>query len=358
MGPWKGQVAPLAGELLSSWVIRLAQLSGNTPFACLKMALGVHSWWCRDFDLLCGPEQFEKLTSFSGIPVDIIASHSFQEWRSSRHLGITPGLLASGIYHRQRLKCGLQYCPQCMLETEQRFYRREWRFALQIGCPRHWVMLRDSCPHCEQPLMPYRRYDGQIGRCSECNGPLGCAPAPLTARQIDTCSKMHQAFSSQKVTVGEMAVSLSEFITTFRVLHGFLISPRIPIQMADQLLNGSQPASGCETAFRVLETTSIHDRGTTIPACLSLYDNWPTGLLKMCADHGVTRTQLADGRLSNLPPWFSEALAKLNWPTRNRRRKRRMTGRKRRVAYRIAFQQIDLTNRLEQVVQNRFEPAQ
>jgi hypothetical protein len=52
------------------------------------------------------------------------------------------------LFHRTRQGFGMQYCPQCLLEDQIPYFRKEWRVAFVTTCSRHQCMLRDRCVAC------------------------------------------------------------------------------------------------------------------------------------------------------------------------------------------------------------------
>ena len=54
----------------------------------------------------------------------------------------------------RRQAAWLQFCPQCLAEDEEPYFRREWRLATTIVCARHGSRLLDRCPACGQGLAP------------------------------------------------------------------------------------------------------------------------------------------------------------------------------------------------------------
>jgi len=51
----------------------------------------------------------------------------------------------------------LRFCPQCLAEDGQPYFRREWRLATTIACARHGIRLLDRCPDCGQGLAPFNQ---------------------------------------------------------------------------------------------------------------------------------------------------------------------------------------------------------
>lgn len=81
---------------------------------------------------------------------------------------------------------GIQFCPQCLAEDQDPYFRREWRLALFTFCPRHKTMMYDSCPSCGMRIS-YSRHDrfrevektSAIHECVYCGADLRKAPLLL-----------------------------------------------------------------------------------------------------------------------------------------------------------------------------------
>ncbi len=49
------------------------------------------------------------------------------------------------LYHRKHTAFGMQYCPLCLSEDKEPYFRIAWRLALYTFCPIHKVMMQDHC---------------------------------------------------------------------------------------------------------------------------------------------------------------------------------------------------------------------
>lgn len=81
-----------------------------------------------------------------------------------------PWVLAQGSRNRRRFG-GLQYCPRCLDEDPQPYFRRRWRLAWHVGCERHGCLLADHCGGCRGPVEPHRcrAVDAVQTRCPSCS---------------------------------------------------------------------------------------------------------------------------------------------------------------------------------------------
>ena len=79
----------------------------------------------------------------------------------------------------RRQAAWLQFCPHCLAEDEQPYFRREWRLATTIACARHGSRLLDRCPDCGQGLAPFNQASLRPQNdCAACGFNLASAKAP------------------------------------------------------------------------------------------------------------------------------------------------------------------------------------
>ena len=58
-------------------------------------------------------------------------------------------------YPPKRLGYGLQFCPHCLAEDIEPYFRLAWRLAFYTHCPKHYCMLLDLCPQWGQGAAAY-----------------------------------------------------------------------------------------------------------------------------------------------------------------------------------------------------------
>ncbi len=182
---WPVEVRPAPGELLSSWLHRVAHANGVPPryFGAVLGAAG-EAWSAQldrhlpeavrrillDHTSIC-PEEFDGLC------------------RASSQLSVV-GLRArpqdAGTSPVQ--SCWLQFCPACLREDEVPYFRRSWTLATRVSCFRHGRRLRDRCPSCDQGLAPFRQARLVPQQyCAFCDAPLSkpAGPASPGARRLE-----------------------------------------------------------------------------------------------------------------------------------------------------------------------------
>lgn len=225
---WPVPTDLLPDEILSSWLVRSALRQG-----CAPPALTGHLWpgwrpWVIDIDRTLPSARLDSLSRASGITSSAIRSATLApitfrvEDFPPRKRAIWPWVLALGARNTKR-RSGLQYCPQCLAEDEEPYFRIQWRFAWHTGCAKHGCSLRDRCCQCDSPLEPHR-IDAQttdVTHCPTCGERLSsaprqsCRPAAL-AFQL---TADHALLEGQRVQQGQL---LS--VTAWFEVVGFFIS--------------------------------------------------------------------------------------------------------------------------------------
>lgn len=171
------KLRPQDDELLSSWLVRLALLHRTMPmtFTNLYMPESKNRFWSVDFDLQADPEMLAALSLKCGAPAESLLSMtlgSFEGYlveRIYRRSGGTPFITPLGMRGRRCTLPGLRYCPLCLREDAQPYFRKKWRLAFSVLCRRHGCYLLDRCPNCEIPLTPYLACkSGKVEICYSC----------------------------------------------------------------------------------------------------------------------------------------------------------------------------------------------
>jgi len=150
---WPVAVEPEPDELPSSWLHRLALAHGLPPRAFgAALGLGGGAWSGR-LDLAPPAALLDRLARRTGLAAAAIAALSFRDFGAKALLLPMRTTVPPRRSGRWRATW-LQTCPSCLAEDENPYFRRAWRLATTIFCPRHARRLIDRCPACEQALIP------------------------------------------------------------------------------------------------------------------------------------------------------------------------------------------------------------
>lgn len=189
---WPFTPQPIKGELLSSYLARIAHAHGAKPYSFYAFHFPGVPIWNRDIDLSIQSGLLEKISACSGQSQATLQAMTLRAWlvqlapnpRAVQPSGVTPWINALGIFHRIRTRFGMQYCPACLYKTQA--FLKIWRLAFVTVCPVHRVKLLDSCRHCDSPVM-FHRTEHFMVSCHACGRPLAF---PLNAVDDRTLLKL------------------------------------------------------------------------------------------------------------------------------------------------------------------------
>jgi transposase len=176
--------APIAGEALLSWLVRLAAMAGQSPLAFARQAFGIDSvrqpeWWRRPT-----ADQRSKLLAISGLAPEQLDEMTLERWSTARNDENDGRFSPIRVIHpkmRERAARTLFACGACLAEDETPYLRCEWLIGWQAVCARHRTVLMRDCPHCRWKLSSQWLRDKQpvdLHRCKRCGGQLAGANGP------------------------------------------------------------------------------------------------------------------------------------------------------------------------------------
>ena len=170
-GHWPVVAGPEPDELLSSWLHRQAVGNGLPPKA-FGPALDLGS------GALVRPNRSRAAGVRAGSGGPLHGPHS----RGGRRHDARRGWCARALVAVARRSPGrrgrrqaawLQFCPQCLAEDEQPYFRRQWCLATTIVCARHASRLLDRWPACGPALAPFNQ--ASLRPQNDCAAPLSPA---------------------------------------------------------------------------------------------------------------------------------------------------------------------------------------
>jgi hypothetical protein len=144
---WPVGVSPARDELLSSWLHRIACAHGLSP-RHFGESLGFEQpTWSARLDNVAPGYLLNLLYSQTGLPVEHIEAMTigFELWYP---LALPMRWIAA---NRDRATW-LQFCPSCLRDDEEPYFRRRWRRATFMICPTHHRALIDRCPSCRSGI--------------------------------------------------------------------------------------------------------------------------------------------------------------------------------------------------------------
>lgn len=184
---WASHPKPKDGEILSSWIIRIAADCGMTANEFCRTTLNIPKPNLRETDRFPEESLLKALSEGTGVPAGRIAQASMaveegyvfsRTGSGETYWTITPLTSHSKITEYTQ---GMAYCPDCLSSDEVPYYRKSWQYAFNPICTIHHTPLKSSCPHCNRPftfLQPaankkIKSLPLKISSCWSCGGDVG-----------------------------------------------------------------------------------------------------------------------------------------------------------------------------------------
>lgn len=150
---------PFDDELLSSWLIRIANAYGMKLQTFCNILWPGRPIWSRDIDRCADGEFLASISRTLGTPrvqleSMLLRSYAGRLFSRFNLSGNTRWIMPLGIFHRIRRRTGLQFCPECLRAVP--YFRKQWRLSLFVMCAFHERLLLDCCPACRAPIQIHR----------------------------------------------------------------------------------------------------------------------------------------------------------------------------------------------------------
>lgn len=211
---WPAPLKPLEDELLSSWLVRLSGEHGLT-FSDFCGAVWPNEGLTRlDLDLLPRADVLETLAEKTGTPMTRAEATTLAEYDGRLFIALSRQQVQWVLRRNQNrdsvtTQCVFQYCPECLREDEEPYFRRQWRLALVVICPRHRLQLRDRCHRCGQAARLSRSLvndteqglSGTITTCWNCRVDLRELPESLRL-SVTPAELKYQQFLLESIREG------------------------------------------------------------------------------------------------------------------------------------------------------------
>jgi len=183
-------IAPLKGELLSSWVLRSCHANATSLYSLLwHHNLSNHS----QIDIDQARSNFYNWLAVtlnhpegkSGVEVmSLHPIHQLAELFPKRSW-------VRGIDRRAIKWRSFRFCPVCLQEDKQPYFRRFWRLEWHEFCPIHYVTMHNGCLNCGKPVILHKVSweKAHLAHCFNC----GLSYSSLSSSPITINSDMNAA---------------------------------------------------------------------------------------------------------------------------------------------------------------------
>jgi TniQ len=322
---WPAHVKPRRDELLSSWLVRLAASHGQKlhTFCALVWSRG-KPIWNRDIDKCADASILDVLAEKTATPPERAARTTLAAYEGhlyERHNphGNTLWIMPVGVYHRTRRLHGLQFCPRCLAEDSDPYYRRAWRLAFVTFCERHRCPVFDRCPRCSAPVNFHRVELGDrrkwvaesVTLCHSCRFDLRESPAAAVERPADLRVLEFQKSLTVAMRRGWIEMSGHGPVYShlyFAVLHQLMKVCATGKRAADlreavsRELKIEEPP-GLMKSCRDIERLDVGGRRELLDMARHLLDEWPARFVRLCETYNVWSAALLR-ELEPAPFWY------------------------------------------------------
>jgi hypothetical protein len=273
---WPIHLPPLEDEIASSWLMRNAIANGQHFWTFAYYSVGSHGMWNRDMDSRILKKYQKALAYKLKQPESVIFNTTLFSYAPNLYPGSginkqMKWVMPLGINVKAK-HFGMQFCPCCLKEDQQPYYRKYWRLAFMVTCPKHGVWLHDRCPACAAPVLHKKIKPAQndvygvedIARCHHCGFDLRHAFASeADANMVKLNQEQMQLLKCGHGMIGETCHAVaSEY---FHGLHA-----RVGLVLKTNLKrNTSSLAYELLTTHQVkkmeIEFLSVKDRAWLLP---------------------------------------------------------------------------------------------
>ncbi len=143
-----------------------------------------------------------------------------------------------------------RYCPACLEEDLDPYFRYSWHLPFVTVCPVHRLLLRDRCPHCHAPVNYWATtWKHSITSCFRCGKPL-TSEITFTSHARDEGSLLFQDRLLEVYLQGTLQAQPIDVESFFRDLSDYLVTESLDPGIALSL--GPNAPISAERLFRAL----------------------------------------------------------------------------------------------------------
>ncbi len=346
---WPIHFKPKNDELLSSWLCRLALAHGLHPSSLCSIILSIeqssdHSdgkWlWHGDIDKGIRAGILSVLADKTGTGIERVRNTTlaaYEGWIYERlnTLGRSHWVMPISSYNNSGAYHGLQYCPHCLAEDKEPYFRRDWRLAFITCCIKHCTQLLDRCAECKEPVNYRKGIYGSLNSppiggltlCYSCKFDLRDAAfnqiLPPAALEIDFQNSLLRTIQEGGIDIPGRGPVYSHMY--FIVLHKFMVLLTSSAKAADlrQYISRQYGIRNPDINLKnyiipLIERLAVGERRGLLEMVRELLSDWPSRFIDFCQANKVSTRQLLVN-MEYIPFWYGEVV--------NERLKQRCSGR-------------------------------
>lgn len=314
-GLWPYRPRPLQDELLSSYITRAAHGLGLKPISLLNAALGSRqSLLAQDLDNYANVQIVDRISGATGLDAAAVEGMTLAGYVDSVLTtyfpkGRKPWLMPVTVCANDRLRPGLQFCPDCFETDAQPYLRRAWRLAFITCCTIHSIALLDRCPGCEAHVQVHRSIS--IRYCYNCNSDLAAAPKISVPDEAILQQLMFEnAVINGWTTLGGRKIYSNLYFLVVRQIASLLVNgPRSSQFRAavGKSVESADRAFQKPTTRQPIEYLETSDRLRLMIMVASVMSDFPRRFVAICRTAGHSRSHIIKD-MPYVPFAFDEVL--------------------------------------------------
>ncbi len=314
---------PEEDEILSSWLLRICKAHDTDPgtFVHLHLPEWGHALWRRDFDIHVKPALIERLSHKSGFSTDTLYSLTlrsyegclFEQVRGFSTVNFIQPLCTHILINTNR---AIRYCPLCMKEDGNPYFRKRWRVSFVTACTKHGCFLVDSCQQCGLPLTP-KRWHPENGYlyCHSCGFDLISA-VPEQIKQdsygLKAIEDLQKIMATGWVLIEGRPVYSFLFFSVVRHLAKltYFMGKNSRLLLHESMADEIEFYQGKPT-YHLIEEIPLKSQYLIFSGIMNLMENYPIGMEKFCRLNGLGKTGLTVD-LSPIPFWYTDLVSRFD----------------------------------------------
>jgi hypothetical protein len=314
---------PGEGELLSSWLVRLAQAHYIKVESFCRYLWPQVVVWKRDVDKVPPSPMLDvlaarTLTSSARILQMTLAPvcERLTGMPLTSGRGHTTWIMPLSIHHRTHQGNGLAYCPHCLQrDGSSPYYRTVWRLAFHIVCPTCAIQLLDSCPACGAPVSFFRLDIGRknapvdqlLSTCYKCAFDL--CQAPVRSVSAQSLAQYQSLYRISREGWNQAVPYSHQYFQVLRQLVRILSCPfgQAVILQADMRLRIGQPMDS-STGGGAFEQMPITRRALLLEQAMWLLEEWPNRFIRVMDKAQMKSYAILRDASGQVPHWFNSVV--------------------------------------------------
>jgi hypothetical protein len=323
---WPAHPKPFPDELLSSWIVRIAEENSIKLQTLSRLLFGEqHSPWNRDIDRYAPDWLLNAICQNTGVDHRqaynaTLAVYAGRLYSKHTMAGQLRWILPTISQGTKRRGFSLQFCPACLAEDNIPYFRKQWRVALFTDCPIHKISLYDSCPACGAPICHFRRDFGldlaqapDLGFCTTCGFNLRKANRCPTENPTE---EIHIGFDSMLLAVANVeraSPSLEyDFFATLHHLCRVICMRQNSGRLQEFICNQiGQKSDRIVLDSRTIEHLRIDDRRRLVSLGIWLLIDLESRLAHAWVQRAV-RYNLLIKEFAEHPKWYMDIVEKFS----------------------------------------------